>query len=57
MAEKTYNQVKSEVANKKVEAEKPKHQPGSLNDLQNLISDLYDRIDNLNERINTLEEK
>jgi len=52
---KKYKKIKSEIAKKKKEIEKPKYSKGSLNDLQNLIKDLYLKIENLNERLNSLE--
>ncbi len=55
MAEKKYSEIKSEIANRKSEADKPKHSPGLIRDMQNLIADVYGKVDNLNERLNKLE--
>ena len=55
MALKTYTKLKSEIATKKIEAGKPKHSPGLMNEMQSLIADLYEKIDNLNERLNIQE--
>lgn len=51
----SFSEISSEIASKKIEAEKKRFVGGSMGEIEELLKDIYGKLENINERLNKLE--